>query len=89
MIKYFHLLQVIITAYNVIPHRKLYTIWVSYAFGISSIYLFMNIMKLFYGELRPNFFEACKPVWPGMDCSKYVTEFNCTGTDRKAAIESM
>ncbi|XP_061181265.1 uncharacterized protein LOC133189879 [Saccostrea echinata] len=83
------LVFVIVTAYNVIPLKKLYRIWVSYAFGISSIYFFMNVVKLFYGELRPNFFEACKPVWPNMNCSSYVTDFNCTGSNRKAAIESM
>lgn len=85
----FPLIFVIVTAYNVIPLKKLYRVWVSYAFGISSIYLFMNIMKLFYGELRPNFFEACQPEWPSMNCSGYVSEYTCTGPSRKAAIESM
>lgn len=63
--------------------------WVLYVFGILLIYLFMNILKLFYGELRLNFFEVCKFEWLGMNCSGYVFEFNCMGINRKVVIEFM
>ncbi|KAK3103941.1 hypothetical protein FSP39_023066 [Pinctada imbricata] len=45
--------------------------------------------KIVLRRITTTFFEACKPTWPGMDCSKYVSEFNCTGENPRRVIESL
>ncbi|KAJ8298723.1 hypothetical protein KUTeg_022783, partial [Tegillarca granosa] len=66
-----------------LPRYAAYRFITSFCFGGFFNYLIVNLIKLHYGALRPHFFDICKPDWSKIDCSKYVTEFNCTRTSEK------
>ncbi|KAI5642962.1 PAP2 superfamily domain-containing protein [Phthorimaea operculella] len=55
----------------------------TYAFGMASQQLFVEVSKLAGGRLRPHFIAECKPVpigTPGPH--EYITNYNCTLRDR-------
>ncbi|KAL5007481.1 hypothetical protein ScPMuIL_016287 [Solemya velum] len=44
-------------------------------------HLTTDIAKYSIGRLRPHFFDICKPDLTNVDCSTYVTDFTCTGSE--------
>ena len=54
--------------------------------GIALTDIVTNIIKMYYGELRPHFLAVCNPDWSLINCtneyghSVYVTNYTCRGT---------
>lgn len=58
--------------------------------GLGVSEMFLNIAKHTTGQMRPHFFDRCKPIMPGnTNCSdainqnRYITEYECSSGNRK------
>ncbi|MEE6487416.1 hypothetical protein FKM82_014891 [Ascaphus truei] len=58
----------------------LYKVVGTYLFGASVSQSLTDLAKYMIGRPRPNFLAVCNPDWKSINCSGYVTEFNCRGS---------
>lgn len=53
-----------------------------YLYGLLCVGMITIVMKAFISSKRPYFLTACQPDFAKINCSEYITEYNCTGTDK-------
>uniref|UniRef100_A0AC34QIT9 Phosphatidic acid phosphatase type 2/haloperoxidase domain-containing protein n=1 Tax=Panagrolaimus sp. JU765 TaxID=591449 RepID=A0AC34QIT9_9BILA len=71
---------------------RLYVFLGYFFLGVCFNQLMVDIGKYTIGRHRPHFMEVCKPNIGYTTCPgdhKYINDFECTGTDKKAIHESM
>ncbi|XP_062595464.1 phospholipid phosphatase 1-like [Saccostrea cucullata] len=57
--------------------------------GFSLCVLFIEIVKMFVGRLRPHFFAVCQPSYSSTNCSrKFITNYSCQGKDLESISDS-
>lgn len=57
--------------------------------GFSLCMLFIEIVKLYVGRLRPHFMTVCQPNITTSNCSKtFITSYTCEGKDLEAIYDS-
>ncbi|CAI9547891.1 unnamed protein product [Staurois parvus] len=58
----------------------LYKVIGTFLFGASVSQSLTDLAKYMIGRPRPNFIAVCDPDWKMINCSGYVTEFECRGS---------
>lgn len=57
--------------------------------GFTLCILFIEILKLYVGRLRPHFLSVCDPTMVTSNCSRtYITNYKCQGQDLEAILDS-
>lgn len=57
--------------------------------GFTLCMLFIEIVKLYVGRLRPHFLTVCQPNISTSNCSKtFITSYTCQGSDLDAIYDS-
>lgn len=57
--------------------------------GFTLCMLFIEIVKLYVGRLRPHFLTVCQPNISTSNCSKtFITSYTCQGSDLDAICDS-
>ncbi|XP_073403534.1 phospholipid phosphatase 2 isoform X2 [Dendrobates tinctorius] len=59
----------------------LYKVIGTFLFGASVSQSLTDLAKYMVGRPRPNFLAVCNPDWRLVNCSGYVTEFECRGSN--------
>lgn len=54
-----------------------------FLFGLAMTMIFVDVIKLMCGTLRPNFYKICKPNLATCDINKFYNESICQETDKK------
>ncbi|CAF1322856.1 unnamed protein product [Didymodactylos carnosus] len=74
--------------------RNLYLLTVVFLYGYLTTWVLTEIAKNFVGELRPHFFELCRPNVTcscssscGVNNQVYITNYVCLNTDETAVRE--
>ncbi|KAF8360420.1 plpp-1.1 [Pristionchus pacificus] len=71
---------------------RLYVFMGYFLVGVCFNQVMVDIAKYTIGRHRPHFMDVCKPNVGYSTCTdpdKYITDFNCTGSDPKKVHESM
>ncbi|XP_056021260.1 phospholipid phosphatase 1-like [Ostrea edulis] len=57
--------------------------------GLSMCVLFIEIVKMFVGRLRPHFFAVCQPNFTATNCSRtFVTSYTCQGKHLESVLDA-
>ncbi|XP_033731845.1 phospholipid phosphatase 3-like [Pecten maximus] len=68
--------------------KNLYRTVGSYLFGGTGTILVVEMLKLFFGRLRPNFIAVCRPNFTAIDCTQgFIREFHCNETDEEVLAD--